>query len=107
VCATTGQDGEGGEGSQEFLRDNNINAKADKKKGKGEISNASDSEASDALAQAQKAAKEDEREPLQVRSYTEKVQYTLSWCSLLCTAIDDLGTLADTHGCCGSFAGSS
>jgi hypothetical protein len=84
VCATTGQDGEGGEGSQEFLRDNNINAKADKKKGKGEISTASDSEASDALAQAQKAAKEDEREPLQVRSYTEKVHAQLVLASLHC-----------------------
>ena len=84
MCATTGQDGEGGEGSQEFLRDNNINAKADKKKGKGEISNASDSEASDALAQAQKAAKEDERERLQVRSYTEKVHAQLVLASLHC-----------------------
>ena len=57
------------------LRDNNINTKADRKRGKARISKASDVEASDALAQAQKSAKEDEgeREPLEVRSYTQKV----------------------------------
>eukprot|EP01043_Picozoa_sp_COSAG02_P070454 COSAG02_NODE_12483_length_1538_cov_11.364081_2_plen_92_part_00 len=75
-----GQDGEGGGGSQEYLRDNNINTKADKKRGKAQISNASDAEASDALAQAQKSAKEDERErePLEVRSYTQKVRINAS-----------------------------
>ncbi len=73
-----GQQGEGGAGSQEYLRDNNINAKADKKKGKGQISSATDAEASDALAQAQKAANDDERKPLEVRSYTEKVRTKLS-----------------------------
>lgn len=71
-----GQDGEGGGGSQEYLRDNNINTKADRKRGKAQISNASDAEASDALAQAQKSIREDERErePLEVRSYTQKVR---------------------------------
>ena len=73
-----GQDGGGGQGSQEYLRDSNINARADKKKGKARISNASDAEASDALERAQKTAKDDRREPLHVRSYTEKVRTKLS-----------------------------
>lgn len=79
MAHVVGQDGDGGAGSQEYLRDKNINAKADRTKREAQISNASDADAADALAQAQKAAKNDEeREPLQVRSYTQKVR-TKPW----------------------------
>lgn len=75
VVHVVGQDGDGGAGSQEYLRDKNINAKVNRTKRDAQLSNASDDEAADALARAQKAAKNDEeREPLQVRSYTQKVR---------------------------------
>jgi hypothetical protein len=83
VAHVVGQDGDGGAGSQEYLRDKNINAKADRTKREAQISNASDADAADALAQAQKAAKNDEeREPLQVRSYTQKVRIK-PWCDIM------------------------
>lgn len=83
MAHVVGQDGDGGAGSQEYLRDKNINAKADRTKREAQISNASDADAADALAQAQKAAKNDEeREPLQVRSYTQKVRIK-PWCDIM------------------------
>ena len=83
MAHVVGQDGDGGAGSQEYLRDKNINAKADRTKREAQISNARDADAADALAQAQKAAKNDEeREPLQVRSYTQKVRIK-PWCDIM------------------------